>query len=93
VRLRVENHSPEQMRVFVHHDGQLTRVGEVAAAASQAFVIPSRLLGMNGEVRLAAEPVAAFSRYVSETVIVRPGQLMIMTLERKLDTSSVGVRE
>ena len=93
VQLHVDNHSAQQMRLFVHHDGQSTRIGEVAAAQSQAFVIPARLIGVSGEMRVSAEPIAAFSRYVSETVIVHPGSRIVLTLEHKLDTSSLAIRE
>jgi len=93
VRLEIENHAMSQMRIYLQTDGRRTRLGEVAGTTTQRIVIPARLLGMTGELRLAAEPVAAFTRYVSEVVIVRPGQRVVLTLEHNLGTSSLAVRE
>lgn len=50
VRLVVENHYPSQVRIFLHHDGQRTRIGEVAAASSHVFWLPARLLEIAGQV-------------------------------------------
>lgn len=93
VQLEVDNHALGQMRIFVLHEGQRTRVGEVAGGGTQLFILPARLLGSTSEIRLVAEPIAAFSRYVSETLIVHPGQRVVLTIENKLDASSVAVRQ
>jgi hypothetical protein len=93
VQLEIDNHALGQMRIFVLHEGQSTRVGEVAGGGSQLFILPVHVLGVTGEIRLVAEPVAAFSRYVSELLIIRPGQRVVLTVENKLDASSVAVRQ
>lgn len=93
VQLEIDNRALGQMRIFVLHDGQSTRVGEVAGGGSQLFILPVRLLGVTGEIRLVAEPIAAFSRYVSETLIIHPGQRVVLTVQNKLDASSVAVRQ
>lgn len=93
VQLEIDNRALGQMRIFILHDGQSTRVGEVAGGGSQLFILPVRLLGVTGEIRLVAEPIAAFSRYVSETLIIHPGQRVVLTVQNKLDASSVAVRQ
>lgn len=93
VQLEIDNHALAQMRIFVLHEGQRTRVGEVAGGGTQLFILPARLLGVTGEIRLVAEPIAALSRYVSETLIVHPGQRVVLTIENNLDASSVAIRQ
>jgi hypothetical protein len=93
VQLKIENHAMTQMRIYLQTEGRRTRLGDVAGTTTELIAIPARLLGMTGELRLAAEPLAAFSRYVSDVVIVRPGQRVVLTLEHNLGTSSLAVRD
>lgn len=87
----VENHHYANVRIFVVHDGQTSRLGLVPAASSAVFNLPPSLVGQTGEIRLVAYPVAAFEKLVSEAVIVKPGQQVSWTLEISLARSTVTV--
>jgi hypothetical protein len=87
----IENHHYANVRIFVVHDGQTSRLGLVPAVSSATFDLPPTLVGQSGEIRLIAYPVAAFEKLVSEAVVVKPGQQVSWTLESSLARSSLAV--
>jgi hypothetical protein len=91
VPLEVVNHHWLDVTIYVVRDGQPARVGIANATSSASFVLPSRLLGQGGEVRLLGRPIGGSEGAVSETVVVQPGQLIEWTLESDLSRSTIGV--
>jgi hypothetical protein len=89
--LTIENHHWLDVEVSVLHSGQSTRVGLVTAASSQTFVLPSYLLGPGGDIRLVAMPIGGGRSIVTQLVTIGGGQSVEWTLERSLNTSSLGV--
>jgi hypothetical protein len=77
--------------VSVLHDGELSRVGTVTAAASESFALPSWMLGQSRNIRLIADPVGSENRLGTELIQVQPGQTIEWRLESQLARSTVMV--
>ncbi len=91
IPLKVTNHNWLDVTIYVLHDGQRTRIGQVTGSTAQEFVLPWRLLGQSHELELLGEAIGspAFAR--TEVLNIQPGQSIEWTLETDLRRSSVGV--
>ncbi|HEU5170198.1 MAG TPA: hypothetical protein VFU46_06655 [Gemmatimonadales bacterium] len=75
--------------VKIEHDGETSRIGQVAAASSRHFVLPAWMLGASGYVRFVADPVGSPERGSTDWVNVWGGQTVEWTLESQLERSSM----
>jgi hypothetical protein len=91
VPLEVVNHHWLDVTIYVVRDGQPARVGIANASSSASFVLPSRMLGQGGEIRLLGRPIGGSGGTASEIVVVQPGQWIEWTLESDLSRSTIGV--
>jgi hypothetical protein len=91
VPLEIINHHWLDVTIYVVRDGQPARVGIANASSSASFVLPSRMLGQGGEIRLLGRPIGGPGGTASETVVVQPGQWIEWTLESDLSRSTIGV--
>jgi hypothetical protein len=89
--IRVYNKYWADVNVSVDIGGQRARLGVVTAVASGSFQLPERLLIPGRPFRLIADPIGPTITLSSETVYVRPGQLVEWTLESDLRRSTVTV--
>ena len=91
VPLQVVNHHWLDVTVYVIHDGQRTRLGVASGTAETQMVLPSRLLGVGGDIQLYGDPIGSTERAITEVLVVHPGQFIEWLLEWGLERSSVGV--
>ena len=91
VVLEVENHNWSDVVVFVIHDGRTHRLAQIAAARDQSFEIPTHLIGDQGLIRLGLHRIGGRDDYRTEAVSVRTGNTIRLTIEGKLEHSSIGV--
>jgi hypothetical protein len=91
VPLEVINHNWLDVTIFVVRDGQPARIGTAHASSAASFVLPARLIGQGGEIRLWGRPIGGSAGTLSETVVVQPGQWIEWTLESDLSRSAIGV--
>ena len=91
VMLQVENHNWSDVVLFIIHDGRTNRFAQIAAAKDGSFEIPSRFLGDQGIIRLGLHRVGGRDDYRTELVSVRTGDTIRLTIEGKLEHSSIGV--
>ena len=91
VVLEVENHNWSDVVLFVIHDGRTHRLAQIAAARDQSFEIPSRLIGDAGTIRLSLHRIGGRDDYNTEPISVRTGNTIRLTIEGKLEHSSIGV--
>jgi hypothetical protein len=89
VELVLNNRHWLDVVVRVEHDGETTRIGQVAAASSGRFSVPAWAMGSSGYVRFVADPVGSPVRSASDWVNVWGGQTVEWTLESQLDRSSM----
>jgi len=90
VLVKVESHNWSDITVYLVTGGPPQRLGMVSALSSATFDFPSHQLNSAGGVRLRALPVAG-KPYTTESILVRPGQVISWTLENHLETSSFSV--
>lgn len=91
VELQVINHNWLDVRVYVIHDGQRTRVGLAGGSANTEMVLPWRLLGVGRDIQLYGDPIGSSEKAITEVISVQPGQFIEWLLESGLDRSTVGV--
>jgi hypothetical protein len=91
VMLQVENHNWSDVVLFIIHDGRTNRFAQIAAAKDGSFEIPPRFLGDQGIIRLGLHRVGGRDDYRTEVVSVRTGDTIRLTIEGKLEHSSIGV--
>jgi hypothetical protein len=89
--LEVENHNWSDVVLFIIHDGRTHRFAQIAAARDQSFEIPSRFLGEQGTIRLGLHRIGGRDDFSTEPVSVRTGSTIRLTIEGKLEHSSIGV--
>ena len=91
VVLEVENHNWSDVVLFVIHDGRTHRLAQIAAARDQSFEIPVHLIGDQGLIRFALHRIGGRDDYNTEPISVRTGNTIRLTIEGKLEHSSIGV--
>jgi len=91
VVLEVENHNWSDVVLFVIHDGRTHRLAQIAAARDQTFEIPSHLIGDAGTIRLSLHRIGGRDDYNTEPISIRTGNTIRLTIEGKLEHSSIGV--
>jgi hypothetical protein len=89
--LQVENHNWSDVVLFIIHDGRTNRFAQIAAARDGSFEIPQHFLGDQGNIRLGLHRVGGRDDYRTEVVSVRTGDTIRLTIEGKLEHSSIGV--
>ena len=91
VTLEVQNHNWADMIIYVVHDGRRTRLNTVTATKNSSLTLPSKVIGQVGNLQLMARRVGAYDRYLSQTISIRTGSTIVLTLESDLSRSSVAV--
>lgn len=91
VVLEVENHNWSDVVLFIIHDGRTHRFAQIAAARDQSFEIPARYLGEQGTIRVGLHRIGGRDDFSTEPVSVRTGSTIRLTIEGKLEHSSIGV--
>ncbi|HEX7335761.1 MAG TPA: hypothetical protein VF252_01030 [Gemmatimonadales bacterium] len=80
------------VNVFVQHDGQSDRVATVVASTSRTMVLPTWMLGQSKAIRLIAEPIGEETRYVTDILVVQPGQMVELNVEGSLARSNYSIQ-
>jgi len=90
--LVLHNRNYLDVNVFVQHDGQASRVGTVTGSSSTAMDVPSWMVGKGGLVQLIAEPIGDNSRYVTDNLLIQPGQMVELNVESLIARSNYSVQ-
>ena len=91
VEVRVDNRSWSDVTIYLVANGLTQRVGLATAVRTTTLWIPERLLGPSGDLRLLSAPVGSNRLDATESLMVRPGQLVQLTLENGFGLNSWGV--
>lgn len=89
--LEIENHNWSDIVVFVLHDGHSSRLAQVTAGRSLSVPLLRRHIGAMGTLRLAVHPIGGSSDYTSESLSLRTGNTVRLTVESRVGHSSVAV--
>jgi hypothetical protein len=90
--LVLHNRNYLDVNIFVQHDGQASRVGTVTGSSSTAMDVPSWMVGKGGLVQLIAEPIGDNSRYVTDNLLIQPGQMVELNVESAIARSNYSVQ-
>lgn len=88
----IVNHNTLDINVYTVHSGMRMRLGTVNGLTSGHFQVAANQFG-DGSLQLYASPIGGSRGFLSETVYVTPGLLVIWTLESVLPQSSLVVRD
>lgn len=86
------NHNWADLRIYVVAEASQQRLGVVRSFSTEEFEVPKVLLSPRYEIRLAAEAIGSSDRFVSQRILVTPGETIEWHLENQLVHSSVRVR-
>lgn len=89
--LEIENHNWSDIVVFVLHDGRPSRLAQVTAGQSVSVPLLARHVGAMGTLRLNVHPIGGSSDYTSESLSLRTGSTVHLTVESRVAHSSVAV--
>jgi hypothetical protein len=89
--LEIENHNWSDIVVYVLHDGVTSRLAQVTAGRSLSVPLRPDHVGSMGTLRLAVHPIGGSSDYTSESLSLRTGNTVRLTVESKVGHSSVAV--
>ncbi len=89
--LVVENNNWQDMALYVLKNGTRWRIGSVPSLGKGRFHLSNAMIGGNGEIQLVADPLGSSRRFVTERIVVLPGQHVSFRLENNLAISSYSV--
>ena len=88
--LLVENNNWQDMALYVLRSGTRVRVGSVPSFSKARIPLSDAVIG-SGEIQLLADPIGSSRRFVTEPIVVQPGQQVRFRLENNLAVSSYSV--
>ncbi|HXL08059.1 MAG TPA: hypothetical protein VN964_14145 [Gemmatimonadales bacterium] len=80
VAVTVENQNFLDMDVFLIQGGQRVRLGMVPGLSSRILMVRPELIGYGTEVRFELHPIGGRGNPLSETISVRPGDVIHLTI-------------
>lgn len=92
VTVRVQNLNWQTVHVYAVAGGQSSSLGIVSSQSDETFEVPATILGSREFLRLAADPVGSRGGFLSEEILIRPGDRIEWTVKQPLVHSSVMVK-
>jgi len=89
--LEIENHNWSDVNIFVLHDGRQNRLGTAIAAKDATMIIPPQYQGDTHNFQLVLYRIGGKDSFTSQTLTNMTGNTVRLTIESKLEHSSVGV--
>jgi len=80
VAVTVDNQNFLDMNVFLIRGGQRIRLGTVPGLSSRILMVRPELVGYGTELRFELHPIGGRSNPISETITVRPGDVVQLTI-------------
>lgn len=78
--LKVQNQNFLDMNVFVLQGGQRIRLGTVAGLSTQVLTIPAYIVRGSPQLRFEVDPIGGRGYPRTETISVRPGDEVVLTI-------------
>lgn len=87
--VRVISDNWHDITVYAVRAGYRRRLGTVGSFTSRVFTLPPAFLLQSGELRLVADPIGPRGVYVSEPILVNPGDVVEWRLLNNLRLSNI----
>jgi len=92
VTVNVRNLAWKNIHVYVIAGGSWESLGVLSSQDDTTYEVSRTLLGGRREIRLAADPVGSREGFISDPILVEPGDRVEWTIQDNLALSSVFVR-
>src|SRR5437773_9893881 len=80
VAVTVDNQNFLDMNVFIIRGGQRIRLGTVPGLSSRILMVRPELIGYGTEVQFELHPIGGRPNPVTETISLRPGDVIHLTI-------------
>ena len=80
VAVSVDNQNFLDMNVFLIRGGQRIRLGMVPGISSRILMVRPELIGYGTEVQFEVHPIGGRGNPITETISVRPGDVIRLTI-------------
>ncbi len=92
VSVEISNRNWSDIHAYVYGAGQRLSLGLVTTHSTRTFRIPEVAFGGGGGLVFIALPIGSRLGYVSEEVVVRPGDRVVLLINNRLQQSSISIR-
>jgi hypothetical protein len=89
VTIEVRNNNWADVNVYAVRSSQRVRLGTVTAAQTRKLTVHPDMIGPGGEIRIFAQAIGGYARYLSPRVYVGPGDVVALELEVDLRRSTI----
>ncbi len=87
--VRVVNNNWHDIAVYAVRAGYRRRLGTVTSLTSSVFTLPPTFLVQSEELRLIANPIGRRGAFVSEPLVVNPGDVVEWRLWNNIELSNI----
>ena len=91
VTVSVQNNNWQDVDVYALRNGQRVRLGSVTATRTGVFVL-SQAVALSPDLRIQIHPLAATRDFVSQKLVVNPGDVVEVYVVNALAQSTVVIR-
>ncbi len=91
IAVRVESHNFADVVIYLGLNGSRSRLGLAGGEKTTVFFIPWRRVATSGRLQLIGDPVGANDAVATDQLQVRPGSMVVWTLESPLSRSFAAV--
>jgi hypothetical protein len=91
VAVRVDSHQFNDATIAIQEGGTWKRLGMARGSGVTSFIVPWRQLSAGGTARLRADPIGGSDPIYTPVLNLRPGAIVVWTLESSLERSNVAV--
>jgi len=88
--VEVHNAHWQDINIYAVRAGTRFRLGTVLSNTTETFTVPPAML-MPGDFRLLADPIGSSRTYLTDPLIVQPGQVIEFNVQNQLSMSSYSV--
>jgi hypothetical protein len=89
--VHVNNHNWQDVDVFAVRDGMKVRLGMVTSMGGGDFKLPEAFLVGSPNVQLRIDPIGSSNGYMTQAILVSPGQVVDLRIENNLNLTSYSV--
>ncbi len=89
--VHVDNHNWQDVDGFAVREGTRIRLGMVTSMSAGDFRLPEAFLVGSPNVQLRIDPIGSNSGYLTQSILVSPGQTVDLRIENNLNLTSYSV--
>ncbi len=89
--VHVENHNWQDVDMFAVREGTKVRLGMVTSMSTGDFRLPQSLLAGSPNVQLRIDPIGSNDAFLTQAILVAPGQTVELRIENNLNLTSYTV--